>query len=68
VVRHQAISLDPEPEPIALISQQLQVRTAVVFHKENILPVVPPLRYVVRYPRNDNSCDSWHGSTLLVVL
>ena len=60
VVRHQAVSPNPQEVLFAMLPQQPQVELAIRIGEEDILLVIAPLRYVVRQTRNNDSCNARH--------
>ncbi len=47
-----------------VFSEQIEVDPAVGGGRQNVLPCIPTLRYVVRNIDGDHSCQSCHASKL----
>jgi hypothetical protein len=62
VVRHQAIPIHPQGEPLPRVSQKLQIDLPVRVHEEYVLMIAAPLNNMVGTTSNHNSCISRHGS------
>ena len=61
VVGHQAIASCFEAEALAVLTEESDLRTAVVNNEENILPVLAALSNVARLTRNDDSGHVGHA-------
>ncbi len=64
VVGHQAIAKYVEAEALAVLAEELDLRTAVVINEENILIRlwrITALNNVVRLTRNDDSGHARHA-------
>jgi hypothetical protein len=64
VVRHEAVAVNPKADSLRLLGQQVKIDAIVVFHKEDSLTIIAPLRYVMRAIRYDHSCKSRHAPSL----
>ena len=60
MIGHQAIPNHANVKALALFTQALKIARVVVGGKENVVPVVPTLRHVVRQMRNDDSGSARH--------
>src|SRR5438132_325772 len=60
MVIHQAISPDGKPESLRLLLQYFHINDFIPIAKENGLPSIPSLNYVMWYLWNNNSGDSGH--------
>ena len=56
--------VDREPEPLSLLLQRTQMRTAVILHEEHVLAIVPAPGHVVRQARDHDACKSWRALSL----
>jgi len=64
VIRHQAIAGYTQPMQSALLSEDIQIRAAVVGHEKHVLAIVSTLRDVVLQLRYYDSRNPWHGYSL----
>ena len=64
IIRHQAVTPNLHPLFAAPAGHQFQVGRIVSVVEERLLSAVPPLRYVVRHTRNDQSCQPCHPRNL----
>jgi hypothetical protein len=60
VIVHQAIPQNLGAVSRALFGENVKVGSAVVVDEENVLPIVPSLRQMMRKAGHDNSSGSRH--------
>ena len=53
-----------EPEPLSLLLEQTQMRTAVILDEEHVLAILAALGHVVRQARDHDAWKSWHAHSL----
>jgi hypothetical protein len=61
MIRHEAVSANPQMEPTAAFPQQFDVKLAVGIITKNIQSPDASLSDMQRYPGEDNTRDPWHG-------
>lgn len=62
VVWHQAVRPDLDAATVASLGHPFKILQVFVIAEESRLPPMAPLRHVMRIPRDDDACDSWHDS------
>ena len=60
VIGHEAVGPHGQAVLAGVVFEQEQIATAVAVVEEHIRASIAALRYVVRHPRHDNSCDPRH--------
>jgi len=61
VVGHQAIGVNDETVPLCLGLEHVKVVPAIVIDEEDVLPIVPMLRDVMRHTDDNGSGFACHG-------
>jgi hypothetical protein len=64
VVGHEAIAEYAKAEALAVLTEEFEIRTAVVVNEENVLVVVAALNHMVRLTRYDDSGYARHTENL----
>ena len=64
MVGHQAKAVHPEPDTLRLPVQQFEIDAPVVIDEEHVLPVIAPLRNMMRRAWDDDTCNSGHADRI----
>lgn len=65
MVGHQAIRRDAKPVSLRAFAQKREVHAAVIVREEDVLPIIPPLRHVMRHPGDHHTRLPCHSRSTI---
>jgi hypothetical protein len=64
MVRHQTVGVNLKTVLLALFFKQIKIDLSIVINEKHILPIIAPLRRMMRLARDHYPCNSSHAHTL----